>query len=105
MPTATSDTTRPNSPGSSMPRTGARRDTDSNAICSNYEPGACGQPQTTSTPFYAAVPGLERHGDAEEVGAFVGSVLQHGNGATRQSRVYREGGPSSLGTLIDEDGQ
>ena len=53
----------------------------------------------------AAAPGLERHGVAEEVGAVVGSVLQHGDGATRQNRVYREGGPSSLVSLIDEDGR
>lgn len=49
-----------------------------------------------------AAPGLERHGDAEHVGAVVREILQHGNGATRQRRAYREGGQLALGTLLDE---
>ncbi|GAA4141166.1 YbdK family carboxylate-amine ligase [Leifsonia shinshuensis] len=49
----------------------------------------------------AAGPGLKRHGDVECVGSVVDGILEHGNGATRQRRAYRDGGAPALAELLD----
>jgi len=49
-------------------------------------------------------PALEEGGDWEEVSALVGSILEHGNGAMRQRRVYDRAGQLEdvVGALIEE---